>query len=56
MRCITADYPTEWEDARIYILSDLHIGDPNADMNTVYERIKQIMEDPVGYAFSKVTL
>ena len=22
----TADYPADWPDARIYILSDLHIG------------------------------
>lgn len=48
MRCITADYPVEWEDARVYILSDLHIGDPNADMDAVHERVKQITDDPRG--------
>lgn len=31
MYCVTADYPAEWPDVRIYILSDLHIGDTNAD-------------------------
>ena len=48
MRCVTADYPTEWQDARVYILSDLHIGDPNADMNAVHERVNQIADDPHG--------
>lgn len=48
MRCITADYPIDWRDARIYILSDLHIGDPNTDMNMVHERIQQIIDDPRG--------
>lgn len=48
MRCITADYPADWQDARVYILSDLHIGDPNADMNMVNERIQQITDDPRG--------
>ena len=48
MRCITADYPSEWEDARVYILSDLHIGDPNADMGAIQERIQKIADDPHG--------
>lgn len=48
MHCVKVDYPTDWPDARIYILSDLHIGDPNADIDAVYERVQQIADDPRG--------
>lgn len=48
MFCVTANYPSEWKDARIYILSDLHIGDANADANVVRERIQRIADDPHG--------
>lgn len=48
MFCATANYPSEWKDARIYILSDLHIGDANADMGAIQERIQRIADDPRG--------
>ena len=48
MLSITADYPANWPDARIYILSDLHIDDPNADMDVIHERVRQITDDPRG--------
>lgn len=48
MFCVTANYPADWPDARIYILSDLHIGDPYADMETVQARIRRIADDPRG--------
>ena len=48
MFCVTADYPTEWVDARINILSDLHIGDPHADMEVIRERVSRIHDDPHG--------
>lgn len=48
MFCVTANYPSDWPDARIYILSDLHIGDPHADLGTIQERIQRIQDDPRG--------
>lgn len=48
MYCVTANYPSNWEDARIYILSDLHIGDPNANWATIKERVARIERDPHG--------
>lgn len=48
MFCVTANYPSEWKDARIYILSDLHIGDANTDTNVIRERIQRIADDPRG--------
>lgn len=44
----TADYPADWPDARIYILSDLHIGDSQSDPAQVQERIDRIANDPHG--------
>lgn len=48
MYCVTADYPASWTDARIYILSDLHIGDANADWGEINARVQRITEDPHG--------
>lgn len=48
MFCVTANYPSGWKDARVYILSDLHIGDMNADMGTIQERVQRIADDPRG--------
>lgn len=45
---VKADYPSDWEEARIYILSDLHIGDPNANLQEISSRIEQIQNDPNG--------
>lgn len=48
MHTVTADYPASWPDARIYILSDLHIGDVNADMAEIQARVQRIADDPRG--------
>ena len=48
MYCVTADYPTSWQDARIYILSDLHIGDANTDMDEIHARVQRIADDERG--------
>lgn len=48
MHCVTVDYPSDWTDARIYILSDLHIGDPQSDPESIAERISRISEDDHG--------
>lgn len=48
MFCVTADYPATWYDARVYILSDLHIGDANADVQVIKDRIQRIADDPRG--------
>lgn len=48
MYTVSVTRPSDWKDARIYILSDLHIGDPNADEHVISERIKQIADDPRG--------
>lgn len=48
MRSIRVDYPTEWPHANIYILADLHIGDPGCDESEVYDRVKQAADDPYG--------
>jgi predicted phosphodiesterase len=48
MYCVTADYPAEWPDTRIYILSDLHIGDANADWDEIHARVQRIADDERG--------
>ena len=48
MHCTTAIFPEEWEHAHIYILSDLHIGDPHANTDDIAPKIKRIQADPVG--------
>ena len=48
MHAITVNYPTDWENARLYILSDLHIGDPNTNMADIHSQIEQIKNDPNG--------
>lgn len=48
MFCVTCDYPNDWKDARIYVLSDLHIGDAKADMDEIRYRIDRIKEDAHG--------
>ena len=48
MFCVTADYPSTWPDARVYILSDLHIGDCKTDLTAIRKRIQTITDDPRG--------
>lgn len=48
MHSVRADYPTEWEHCNIYTLADLHIGDENARMDEIAQRINAIKEDPYG--------
>lgn len=48
MRAIRADYPADWPYANVYILADLHIGDPGCDENEVYARVKAAADDPYG--------
>lgn len=48
MFCYTADHSPDWPDARVYVLSDLHLGDPHIDMPTVTARIRRIIDDTRG--------
>lgn len=48
MHSNSIDRPHEWEEAHVYILSDLHLGDPQCNEHEISERIKTIMEDRRG--------
>lgn len=48
MHSVTITRPADWNDARIYILSDLHIGDPHANEQNIRDRIQRIVEDEHG--------
>ena len=48
MHTIKAEYPTDWEDANIYVCADWHIGDQHCDMQAVKSQIAQIQNDPHG--------
>lgn len=48
MHCVRADYPTEWEQCNVYVLADLHIGDPHCDMQAVNAQINRIRDDQHG--------
>lgn len=48
MHCVRADYPTDWEQCNVYVLADLHIGDPHCDMQAVNAQINRIKDDPHG--------
>ena len=48
MQAIRADYPTEWPHANVYVLADLHLGDPNCDDAEVQARLDAIKADPYG--------
>ena len=45
MKCLRIERPREWEDARLYVIADEHIGDPHHDALALEEKIKQIRED-----------
>ena len=44
-RCV---YPQEWDHANVYVLADLHIGDPRSVPEEVQRRIDEIRDDPFG--------
>lgn len=48
MKTVRADYPDSWPHANIYILADLHIGDPNSLNAEVLRRVREAENDPYG--------
>lgn len=48
MQSVKMDCPADWPVCNVYTLSDLHIGDPNANMQEVQKRINEIKDDPYG--------
>lgn len=48
MRSVKMECPSDWPVCNVYTLSDLHIGDPNADMHEVQRRIDEAKDDPYG--------
>ena len=48
MYSIKADRPLDWPFCNVYVLADLHIGDPLCDMSEVRVRIDQIKSDEHG--------
>ena len=48
MHCVKADRPGDWTEAHLYILADLHIGDPLSDTRMIARRIEDIASDPLG--------
>ena len=48
MKAVRADYPTEWPNANIYTLADLHIGDPHSLLDEITRRLKEAEQDPYG--------
>jgi len=45
MFCVSIDKPHEWEEAHVYTLSDLHLGDVHCNEHEIAEQIKRITED-----------
>ncbi len=50
MHCVRADRPADWTEAHLYILADLHIGDPLSDTRLIARRVEEIASDPLGVA------
>lgn len=48
MHCVKADRPGDWTEAHLYILADLHIGDPLSDTRMIARRVEEIANDPLG--------
>lgn len=48
MHTVKVDFPAEWNEAHIYPLSDLHIGDPHCLNGLIAERFDMIQKDPHG--------
>lgn len=49
MRAISCDLSSELDVLEIHTFADLHIGDPNADIKDVKERLNQVKETPNAY-------
>lgn len=45
IRCLRAERPREWQDARLYVLADEHIGDPLARDDITRAKIDRILSD-----------
>lgn len=45
MHTIAIDRPAEWTEARIYTLSDMHLGDVHSNEHEIAEQITRIVED-----------
>lgn len=48
MHTVKVEYPETWEEATVYTLADLHIGDKHCDTELVGKRIREIDDDPHG--------
>lgn len=48
LHCVKADRPGDWTNANLYILADLHIGDPLSDTRLIARRVEEIASDPLG--------
>ena len=46
MKAVRIDYPETWPCVHIYVLADLHIGDPLCDEREIERRIRIIEQDP----------
>lgn len=45
MHCVSIDRPHEWTEARIYTLSDLHLGDPRCNEHDIVAQRDRIAAD-----------
>lgn len=48
MHCVSIERPEDWPCARVYVLADLHLGDPNCDLMEVRKQIERIKRDEYG--------
>lgn len=48
MKSVRCVYPQEWPNANVYVLADLHLGDPRADQSEIERRISEVRDDPRG--------
>lgn len=48
MKGVRVDCSQEWSCCNVYTLSDLHIGDPHANVQEINKRIEEAKNDPVG--------
>lgn len=48
MKAVRCIYPQDWRDANVYVLADLHFGDPRAAQDEIERRITEIRNDPQG--------
>ena len=48
MKSVRVDCSQDWAHCNIYTLSDLHIGDPHANLQEINKRIEEAKNDPCG--------